>query len=64
MLYANEDAVMSEGSDLLVAALENEGVDRIIGIPEGCSAARIRPQRRPAGVGEVARSEEKARAEP
>jgi thiamine pyrophosphate-dependent acetolactate synthase large subunit-like protein len=28
---------MTKGSDLLVAALENEGVDRIFGIPAGAT---------------------------
>ena len=33
---------MPKGSDLLVAALENEGVDRIFGVPgEGITAATI-----------------------
>jgi glyoxylate carboligase len=31
--FDHKDAEMTKGSDLLVAALENEGVDRIFGIP-------------------------------
>src|SRR6201990_2897741 len=31
--YAKKGRVMPKGSDLLVAALENEGVDRIFGVP-------------------------------
>ncbi|GJD49023.1 Acetolactate synthase, catabolic [Methylobacterium crusticola] len=32
-IAARKEAAMTKGSDLLVAALENEGVDRIFGIP-------------------------------
>ncbi|MBB3660876.1 hypothetical protein FHX15_006148 [Rhizobium sp. BK650] len=37
---------MTKGSDLLVAALENEGVDRIFGIPgeEKSRRRRVHPQ--------------------
>jgi hypothetical protein len=31
--YVRKGKVMPKGSDLLVAALENEGVDRIFGVP-------------------------------
>src|SRR6478752_7193048 len=32
-LIPTESGMMTKGSDLLVAALENEGVDRIFGVP-------------------------------
>jgi hypothetical protein len=43
-----QQQTMVKGSDLLVAALENEGVDRIFGIPgeENLRRRRLHPQNR------------------